>query len=139
MSHDSCVMVWETCWQRHLACNTHFFALRQRMRQMKCGVGTGSSFRMCNHAPRARALRLQQLESDKADLERSVAELRHKSEAMEAREAERRTLEAKAHADEVAYLKRYTEQLKNQLETAAAASAAAVPGGAASPEGRAAG
>jgi DNA-binding protein H-NS len=102
--------------------------------------------------PHARALRLQQLESDKADLERSVAELRHKSEAMAAREAERRTLEAKAHADEVAYLKRYTEQLKNQLETylmsgkrgapsaaAAAASAAAVSGGAASPEGRAAG
>ena len=40
-----------------------------------------------------------------------------KCEAVEAREHERRAAEEKKHADEVAYLKKYTDQLKLQLES----------------------
>lgn len=60
---------------------------------------------------------LQQLETEKGDLERNVAELKMKCEAIETRENERRAAEEKKHADEVAYLKKYTEQLKVQLES----------------------
>jgi hypothetical protein len=60
---------------------------------------------------------LQQLEAEKSDLERSVAELKLKCEVIETRENERRAAEERKHADEVSYLKKYTEQLKVQLDT----------------------
>lgn len=60
---------------------------------------------------------MQQLETDKADLERNVAEWKTKSEAIEKRESERRNAEKKKHTDEVAYLKKYTDQLKSQLDS----------------------
>jgi dynein light intermediate chain len=59
---------------------------------------------------------LQQLEAEKSDLERSVAELKLKCEVIETRENERRAAEERKHADEVTYLKKYTEQLKVQLD-----------------------
>lgn len=88
---------------------------------------------------------MQQLDTEKGDLERSVAELKMKCEAIEAREHERRAAEEKKHSDEVAYLKKYTEQLKVQLDsylstgkkgpsTPAAAAAAGSP--AATPEAK---
>ena len=79
---------------------------------------------------------VQTLDTEKSDLERSVAELKMKCEAIEARENERRAAEDKKHADEVAYLKKYTDQLKMQLDSylstgkkgaAAAAAASATP------------
>jgi dynein light intermediate chain, axonemal len=60
---------------------------------------------------------VQQLETEKSDLERNVAELKMKCEAIETRENERRSAEDKKHADETAYLKKYSEQLKVQLES----------------------
>jgi dynein light intermediate chain, axonemal len=60
---------------------------------------------------------VQQLETEESDLERNVAELKMKCEAIETRENERRAAEEKKHADEVAYLKKYTEQLKVQLDS----------------------
>eukprot|EP00163_Fabomonas_tropica_P026678 TRINITY_DN5005_c0_g1_i1.p1 TRINITY_DN5005_c0_g1~~TRINITY_DN5005_c0_g1_i1.p1 ORF type:complete len:243 (-),score=94.35 TRINITY_DN5005_c0_g1_i1:297-1025(-) len=60
--------------------------------------------------------RLKQLESDKKDLERQVQELKAKCEAIEKRENERRQLEEKKHAEEIAFLKRSNIQLKTQLE-----------------------
>lgn len=60
---------------------------------------------------------MQQLESEKSDLERKVAELKMKCEAIETRENERRAAEEKKHADEVTYLKKYSEQLKVQLDS----------------------
>lgn len=60
---------------------------------------------------------MQQLEAEKGDLERGVAELKMKCEAIEARENERRATEERKHADEVSYLKKYTEQLKVQLDS----------------------
>lgn len=61
--------------------------------------------------------RMQALESDKSDLERQVAELKLKCEAIEVRENERRQFEEKKHGEEIAYYKKYTEQLKVQLDS----------------------
>eukprot|EP01052_Picozoa_sp_SAG31_P012993 SAG31_NODE_772_length_12197_cov_7.075963_2_plen_233_part_00 len=60
--------------------------------------------------------KIKSLESEKSDLERQVQELQSKCEAIEKREAERRALEDKKHADELAFLKRTNGQLKTQLE-----------------------
>ena len=51
------------------------------------------------------------------DAEQQVQELQAKCEAIEKRESERRALEEKKHADELAFLKRTSGQLKAQLET----------------------
>ena len=60
---------------------------------------------------------MQQLETEKGDLERSLAEWKMKCEAIEKREGERRAAEEKKHSEEVAYLKKYTDQLKAQLDS----------------------
>ena len=60
--------------------------------------------------------KISSLESEKKDLERQVQELKAKCEAIEKREAERRALEEKKHAEEVQFLKRTNGQLKQQLE-----------------------
>eukprot|EP00161_Ancyromonas_sigmoides_P013974 TRINITY_DN361_c0_g1_i5.p2 TRINITY_DN361_c0_g1~~TRINITY_DN361_c0_g1_i5.p2 ORF type:complete len:240 (+),score=122.35 TRINITY_DN361_c0_g1_i5:908-1627(+) len=60
--------------------------------------------------------RIKTLEADRRDLERQVAELKAKCEAVEKRETERRMLEEKKHAEEIAFLKRSNIQLKTQLE-----------------------
>merc|ERR1719230_615992 len=61
--------------------------------------------------------RIKQLEAEKKDLERQVQELKAKAEAIEKREGERRALEEKKHLEEVAFLKRTSQQLKRELET----------------------
>jgi dynein light intermediate chain len=61
-------------------------------------------------------LKIKTLEGEKKDLERSVVELKAKCEAIEKRESERRQLEEKKHAEEIAFLKRSSVQLKTQLE-----------------------
>lgn len=60
--------------------------------------------------------KIQELEVDKRDLERQVNELKAKCEAIEKREAERRAVEEKKHAEEIQFLKRTNQQLKTQLE-----------------------
>ena len=60
---------------------------------------------------------IKSLESEKSQLEQQVQELQAKCEAIEKRESERRALEEKKHADELAFLKRTSGQLKAQLET----------------------
>lgn len=61
--------------------------------------------------------KIQQLESEQKELERQLAEWKAKCDAIEKRESERRALEEKKHAEEVAYLTRANKQLKQQLET----------------------
>ena len=56
------------------------------------------------------------MQDEKVNLERSVADLKAKCEAIERREAERRQQDDKKHQDEIAFLKRSVQQLKNQLE-----------------------
>ena len=60
---------------------------------------------------------IKSLESEKSQLEQQVQELQAKCEAIEKRESERRALEEKKHADELAFLKRTSGQLKAQRET----------------------
>jgi dynein light intermediate chain, axonemal len=69
--------------------------------------------------------KIKQLESEKKELERQVQDQKAKCEAIEKREAERRTLEEKKHNEEVAFLKRSHQQLKQQLESVLAPSAPA--------------
>ncbi|KAJ1176650.1 hypothetical protein NDU88_001921 [Pleurodeles waltl] len=60
--------------------------------------------------------KIQELENEKRDLERQVNEQKAKCEAVERREAERRQVEEKKHAEEIQFLKRTNQQLKAQLE-----------------------
>ena len=60
--------------------------------------------------------RIQQLESERKELERQVAEWKAKCEAIDKRENERRVNEEKKHGEEVAYLTRAHKQLKQQLD-----------------------
>merc|ERR1712018_308422 len=60
--------------------------------------------------------KIESLESENLSLERNVADLKAKCEAIERREAERRQQDDKKHQDEIAFLKRSVQQLKNQLE-----------------------
>lgn len=85
-----------------------------------------------------RQMKLQALEAEKSDLERQVAELKLKCEAIETRENERRQFEEKKHGDEIGYYKKYTEQLKVQLDSYLA-SGKKGPATAPSPEVKAAG
>eukprot|EP00300_Choanocystis_sp_HF-7_P014709 c18788_g1_i1.p1 GENE.c18788_g1_i1~~c18788_g1_i1.p1 ORF type:complete len:237 (+),score=65.57 c18788_g1_i1:90-800(+) len=57
------------------------------------------------------------LEEENRELQRTVLELKSKMEAIEKRESDRRALDEKKHAEEVAFLKRTNAQLKSQLET----------------------
>jgi predicted RNase H-like nuclease (RuvC/YqgF family) len=70
-------------------------------------------------APTVSALtsQIKQLEAEKKDLERQIQDLKAKCEAIEKRESERRALDEKKHAEEVQFLKRTNQQLKQQLET----------------------
>merc|ERR1712159_935523 len=61
--------------------------------------------------------KIKQLEQEKKELERQVQDLKAKCEAIEKRESERRALEEKRHAEEVAFLKKSNQQLKQQLES----------------------
>ena len=60
--------------------------------------------------------KISSLEDEKLRLERSVADLKAKCEAIERREAERRQQDDKKHQDEIQFLKRSVQQLKQQLE-----------------------
>ncbi|XP_053560765.1 axonemal dynein light intermediate polypeptide 1 [Bombina bombina] len=60
--------------------------------------------------------RIAELEQDKKELERQVNEQKARCEAIEKREAERRQVEEKKHAEEIQFLKRTNQQLKAQLE-----------------------
>ncbi|KAJ1339149.1 hypothetical protein BSLG_006287 [Batrachochytrium salamandrivorans] len=60
--------------------------------------------------------RIKELEDDKRQLEQSVLELKAKCEAIEKREGERRAMEERKHAEEIAFLKKTNVQLKTQLE-----------------------
>ena len=55
---------------------------------------------------------LKQLEEEKKGLEHNVQELKAKCEAIEKRENERRAMEERKHAEEIAFLKKTNLQLK---------------------------
>lgn len=60
--------------------------------------------------------KIDNLNDEKLNLERAVADLKAKCEAIERRELERRTQDEKKHTDEIQFLKRSVQQLKQQLE-----------------------
>ncbi|KAJ3413397.1 Axonemal dynein light intermediate polypeptide 1 [Chytridiales sp. JEL 0842] len=60
--------------------------------------------------------RIKELEEEKRQLEQTVLELKAKCEAIEKRESERRAMEERKHAEEIAFLKKTNVQLKTQLE-----------------------
>merc|ERR1712178_652261 len=60
--------------------------------------------------------KIESLESENLELERNVADLKAKCEAIERREQERRSQDEKKHTDEIQFLKRSVQQLKQQLE-----------------------
>jgi dynein light intermediate chain len=69
-------------------------------------------------------VQIKQLEQEKKELERQVQDLKAKWEAIEKRESERRAMEEKKHAEEIAFLKRTNAQLKQQLESVLSPAAA---------------
>jgi dynein light intermediate chain len=70
------------------------------------------------------SVQIKQLEQEKKELERQVQDLKAKCEAIEKRESERRAMEEKKHAEEIAFLKRTNAQLKQQLENVLSPAAA---------------
>jgi dynein light intermediate chain len=56
--------------------------------------------------------KIKELEEEKRQLEQQVLELKSKCEAIEKRENERRSIEEKKHAEEIAFLKKTNVQLK---------------------------
>lgn len=60
--------------------------------------------------------KIDNLNDEKLHLERQVADLKAKCEAIERRELERRGQDEKKHTDEIQFLKRSVQQLKQQLE-----------------------
>jgi len=56
------------------------------------------------------------LTAAKADLEKQLQEQKNRNEAIERREAERRALEEKKNAEEVAFLQKQVKQLKTTME-----------------------
>ncbi|KAJ3255203.1 Axonemal dynein light intermediate polypeptide 1 [Boothiomyces macroporosus] len=56
--------------------------------------------------------KIKELEDEKRQLEQSVLELKAKCEAIEKREGERRAMEERKHAEEIAFLKKTNVQLK---------------------------
>jgi uncharacterized protein (DUF3084 family) len=56
--------------------------------------------------------KVKELEDEKRQLEQSVLELKAKCEAIEKRESERRAMEERKHAEEIAFLKKTNVQLK---------------------------
>ncbi len=57
-------------------------------------------------------IQIKELEEEKKQLEQQVLELKSKCETIEKRESERRALEEKKHAEEIAFLKKTNVQLK---------------------------
>lgn len=60
--------------------------------------------------------KIKHLEIDKKDLERQVQELKARCEAITKRENERRVLDEKKHKEEVEYLQKTNDHLKQNLE-----------------------
>lgn len=60
--------------------------------------------------------KLSELEQDKKDLEKQVNDLKVKCEQIEKRAQEQRQIEEKKHQEEMNFLKKNNQQLKNQLE-----------------------
>merc|ERR1712193_257886 len=60
--------------------------------------------------------KIDNLNDEIPSLERNVADLKAKCEAIERRELERRAQDEKKHTDEIQFLKRSVQQLKQQLE-----------------------
>ena len=56
--------------------------------------------------------KIKDLEEEKRQLEQTVLELKAKCEAVEKRESERRAMEERKHAEEIAFLKKTNLQLK---------------------------
>jgi hypothetical protein len=55
---------------------------------------------------------IKELEEEKKQMEQSILELKAKCESIEKRESERRAMEDRKHAEEIAFLKKTNVQLK---------------------------
>lgn len=62
-------------------------------------------------------LKIVDLQKEKKELEATVASLKAKCDDIERREAERRQVDERKHAEEMQFLKRTNQQLKTQLES----------------------
>lgn len=60
--------------------------------------------------------KLRDITDEKKQLEQQIQELKNKCETIEKREAEKRSMEERKHAEEIAFLKKTNMQLKTQLE-----------------------
>ncbi len=60
--------------------------------------------------------KLREITDEKRQLEQQIQDLKNKCEAIEKREAEKRSMEERKHAEEIAFLKKTNLQLKTQLE-----------------------
>lgn len=60
--------------------------------------------------------KLKERVEEKKVLDATIQELKNKCEAVEKREAEKRSMEERKHAEEIAFLKKTNLQLKTQLE-----------------------
>jgi dynein light intermediate chain len=60
--------------------------------------------------------KIKQLEDEKKQYEQTITDLKNKCDAIEKRENERRSMEERKHAEEIAFLKKTNLQLKTQLE-----------------------
>ncbi|KAJ3306455.1 Axonemal dynein light intermediate polypeptide 1 [Kappamyces sp. JEL0829] len=60
--------------------------------------------------------KIKEYEEEKRQTEQTILELKAKCEAIEKRESERRAMEERKHAEEIAFLKKTNVQLKTQLE-----------------------
>jgi len=60
--------------------------------------------------------KVQEMESDKHDMERQLNELKLKFEQAEKRSVEQKQIDDKKHAEEIQFLKKTNQQLKSQLE-----------------------
>merc|ERR1719324_1630599 len=72
---------------------------------------------MAEHRKAEMEAKVKQLEAEKEDLESQVQELTSRCEMIQKREAERRAMDERKHADEIEKLKTTNEALKSNLES----------------------
>ncbi len=65
-----------------------------------------------SHSYNCIKLQIKDLEEEKRQMDQQVLELKTKCEAIEKRESERRAMEERKHAEEIAFLKKTNVQLK---------------------------
>lgn len=67
---------------------------------------------MASNCEYSRSRKIKEFQAEKVLLEQQVQDLKVKCESVEKREIERRSIEEKKHAEEIAFLKKTNVQLK---------------------------